>query len=75
MFLLVRKKEDDIWYAGISVIGTAGANILNGIRAGKYLTRRVSGPYHFLQHWKPILVFFLFSAAASIYTSLDTVVL
>lgn len=75
MFLLVRNRDDDTWYAGISVIGTAGANFFNVIRAKKYLTHRVSGTYHFLRHWKPILVFFLFSAAASIYTSLDTVML
>lgn len=75
MFLLVHEPADYIIYAGINVLGTVGSNILNFIRVRKYITLKLSRNLDFRQHLKPILIFFLFTVSATIYTSLDSVML
>ncbi len=75
MFLLVHEPEDYIIYAGINVLGTVGSNILNFIRIRKYVSLKFVKGYDLHQHLKPILVFFLFTVSATIYTSLDSVML
>lgn len=75
MFLFVKKKEDYVIYAGITVLGTVGSNILNLLRMKKYIYIHPLDKYRFFIHIKPILVFFMFSVATTIYTSMDTVML
>lgn len=75
MFLCVRDKEDYILFAGVNVVGTVGSNILNLIRIRKYIYLKRFSHYNIRRHLKPIIVFFLFSVATMIYTSLDTVML
>ncbi len=75
MFLFIHQREDYILYAGVNVVGTVGSNILNFIRIRKYIICKPVRPYDFRRHLKPIMVFFMFSVATTIYTSLDTVML
>ena len=75
MFLLVHKPDHYIIYAGINVVGTVGSNILNFIRIRKYVDIRFIDGVNIKKHLRPILVFFLFTVSATIYTSLDSVML
>jgi O-antigen/teichoic acid export membrane protein len=75
MFMFVHKESDYIIYGAISVVGNVGSNILNLIRLPKYIELKKPEEITLAMHIKPILVFFLFSIATKIYTSLDTVML
>ena len=75
MFLFVHDRGDYILYAGINVLGTVGSNLMNLIRARKYIYFKPMKAYHLSKHMKPIMVFFLFSVTVQIYTSMDTVML
>ena len=75
MFIFVRQQEDYIIYGAITVFATSGSNILNFIHLRKFIDLKPVGNYHFKRHLKPILYFFAASAATSVYTNLDTVML
>ena len=75
MLVLVRKKEDYITYAAITVFAAVGSNLLNALRARKYIDFEFKGNYNFQRHIKPIFILFAQSLAVSIYTNLDTVML
>ena len=75
MFAFVREPKDYIIYAGINVLGTVGSNILNFIRIRKYVSLSFVNNLDLRKHLKPILVFFLFTVSATIYTNLDSVML
>ena len=75
MFIFVKKSDDYIVYGGITVIGTYGSNILNVIRLPKYISLKKKYKYSIKKHLSPIFSLFLYSAATTIYTNLDTVML
>lgn len=75
MFLLVKGKEDYVIYGAVSLLANAGSNLLNLVKLRSYITVRPVGGYRFARHMKPIMVFFLMSVAATVYTNLDTVML
>lgn len=75
MFLFVKKSSDVVLYAGISVLGTAGSNILNIIRLKKYIYVKPMKGYNFRRHMGPAITFFLLSVSTVIYTNLDAVML
>lgn len=75
MFALVKKPEDYIVYGAITVIASVGSYVLNFCNLQKFVSLKKKGVYNFKQHMKPILVFFAMSAAISVYTNLDIVML
>lgn len=75
MFLLVHSKEDYVVYAGITVVASAGSNILNLTRLPKYIQLKPVGAYQVRRHIKPVLVLFAYVCATTIYTNLDSVML
>lgn len=75
MFLLVHSRDDYIIYAGISVMSSAGANILNFFNIRHYISLNPCRPYRINRHIKPILVFFALTIATTIYTNLDIAML
>lgn len=75
MFVFVHEPQDYVIYGAISVIGTVGSNVLNILRIRKYIYLKWMKGLNIYSHIKPILVFFIFSVATTIYTSLDTVML
>lgn len=75
MFWLVRQSGDYIVYGAISVLASAGSNVLNFINLKKFVTLKHEGTYNFRRHMKPIFIFFATSAATSVYTNLDTLML
>lgn len=75
IFMMVHQESDYRVYAATTVIASAGSNILNFFRLREYISFHKTGRYHFKRHLKPIFVLFAQSAAVSIYTNLDTVML
>ena len=75
MFLLVKNVDHYVTYAAISVFAGAGSNVLNFINLRKLISFKKTGKYEFKRHLKPIIVFFAMSAAISVYTNLDIVML
>jgi O-antigen/teichoic acid export membrane protein len=75
MFILVHQKSDYIVYGAITVLAAGGSNVLNFINLRKFIDFRPVGHYNFRRHLKPIFIFFATTAAISIYTNLDTVML
>ncbi len=75
IFLFVKKPEDYLVYAGISIIGTVGSNILNLIRIRKYISISFMGKYDLKKHLAPVFSFFLLTIAATVYNYLDTTML
>lgn len=75
MFLLVHKPEDYVIYAAISIVASAGSNIMNLTQLHRYIDLKPLGGYNIRRHLKPVLVFFAMTCAATIYTNLDSVML
>ena len=75
MFIFVRQQKDYIIYGAITVFATSGSNLLNFVNLRKFIDLKPVGNYRFKRHLKPILYFFAASAATSVYTNLDTVML
>lgn len=75
MFMLVKQPEDYVIYGGITVFASSASYIFNFIYATKFVSLKKAGSYDFRVHMKPILRFFAMSAATSVYTNLDVVML
>lgn len=75
MFMLVKQPEDYVVYGGITVFASSASYVFNFIYATKFVSLKKSAPYDFRVHMKPILRFFAMSAATSVYTNLDVVML
>ncbi len=77
LFLLVKTKEDILWYGAYTVLGVLGGNIFNFIRLRKYLHRDVINvrALHPLRHLKPALHVFALNVVISIYLQLNNVLL
>ena len=77
LFLLVKTKEDILWYGAYSVLGVLGGNIFNFIRLRKYLCWGMVS-FHTLcpmRHLKPALYVFALNVIISIYLQLNNVLL
>ena len=72
--LLVRKKEDYLFYALILVISNVGSNLLNLIRVKNYIKLDFTN-FSIVKHLKPIFMIFGMALASSIYTTMDTTML
>lgn len=77
LFLLVKTKEDILWYGAYTVFGVLGGNIFNFIRLRKYVNRKIIDIHnlHPLRHLKPAIHIFAFNVITSIYLQLNTVLL
>lgn len=75
MFAWVKHPKDYVIYGAITVFASAGSYVLNFINLHKYVSLKKAGAYNFRQHFRPIGVFFAMSAATSVYTNLDVVMI
>ena len=75
MFIFVRQPSDYIKYAGVIVLGSYGSNVLNTLRAHKFISFKPYSNYSFSRHIKPIFMLVMYSAASMIYANLDSVML
>lgn len=77
LFLLVKSKEDVLWYGAYSVLGVLGGNIFNFVRLRKYLHKDMIEfrALHPFSHLKPAIHIFAFNVIVSIYLQLNNVLL
>jgi O-antigen/teichoic acid export membrane protein len=75
IFLFIRKPEDYLLYAAITVFSNAGYGILNFLNLRKRLEPGMPKGLNLRQHLRSVLVFFAMAAAINIYANLDTVML
>ena len=75
LFLLVRKPEDYLIYAAITVLSAVGSNLLNFIHARSFVHIRLTTKTNWRYHLKPVLVIFAAAIAVTIYVSSDTTIL
>lgn len=75
LFLLVRKPEDYLIYAAITVLSAVGSNLLNFIHARSFVHIKLTTKTNWRYHLKPILVIFASAIAVTIYVSSDTTIL
>ena len=74
LFVFVRSQDDYLKYAAVSVVSSAGSNILNFFHARHFVDFRAKAQ-NLKKHLKPVFTLFAMSAAVSIYTVLDTTML
>ena len=75
LFALVRKPNDYLWYAGITVLANVGSNILNYFHARSFTSIKLTKNTNWKFHLKPILVIFASTIAITLYVSSDTTIL
>ena len=77
LFLLVHSKDDLMYYAIYTVVGSVGNNIFNFLRLRKYIKLKYIDFKELkpLRHLKPALHIFVLNLVISIYVNLDTVML
>lgn len=75
LFILVKKPNDYLWYATITIFASVGSNILNYAHAKKMCKIKLVSNTNFKKHIKPILIIFSASVAVTIYVSSDTTIL
>ena len=71
LFTCVKSEKDYFIYALILVIASAGSNVLNFLRAGKYVDLKLTFSRALLRHVKPMTFIFVMNVAVSIYLVMD----
>lgn len=73
LFLLVKRPEDFLWYAFITVVSSVGANLCNLFYMQKFVDfKQKIELKKIVTHIKPIMIFFGMSVVSSVYSMLDT---
>ena len=75
MFLFVKKPEDYIKYAVISVVASSGANIINIFYRRKFCKTRLTIHMNLRKHLPHIMLMFSMILSQTIYTNSDTTIL
>ncbi len=71
LFALVRRPEDYLVYAAITVLSGVGGNLFNWFRARRYATIRLVWGFDWRRHLLPMLVLFGNAIAVTIYVNID----
>ena len=74
-FLLVKKPNDYIVYASITLFSILSSNILNILQSRKFISFKLRNDLKFKHHLKPMWYLFASLLAVNVYTNLDTVML
>lgn len=72
MFLFVKDKNDYIIFAGIQVLASSGAFIINFIHAKQRVNIKVQIKPTLIKHLKPIIILFVNNIAVTLYVNSDT---
>lgn len=75
MFTFVRKSDDYLKYAMISVIASSGANVVNILYRRKFCKTRFVFKCNLKRHLPPILILFSLVLTQTIYTTSDITIL
>lgn len=71
LFTCVKSEDDYMIYALTLVISSVGSNVMNFIRARKYVTFRFQISAKLLAHLKPMCYIFLLDVASAVYLVMD----
>ena len=74
LFIFVRKPEDIVKYAAITVFASVGSNIMNFIHVKEFISfKNIKIRFSDIKkHLKPVMLLFCMAVTSSIYTILDT---
>lgn len=75
LFIFVRRPNDYLKYAAITVFSAVGSNILNFIHVRQYCHISIIKKFNWKVHIKPIIILFFASVASMIYVNSDITVL
>ena len=76
LFIFVRRPDDYVRYACLTVLASVGSNIFNLIHSRKYIQLRIcKNLKRVFSHFSACLVFFSSSIASSIYSNIDIMML
>lgn len=75
LFILVKKAQDYLIYAGITIFATVGSNILNFIKIRSKVKIRFIKKINLKKHIVPILILFAANVSSAIYMSCDNTIL
>ena len=77
LFIFVRTKDDLMYYAAYTVLGSVGNNVFNFFRLRKHINLKLINlkDLHPFKHLKPALHIFVLNLVVSIYINLDTIML
>ncbi len=71
LFTCVKSENDYMWYALSMVISSVGSNVMNFLRARKYVRFKIQFSKRLRQHLKPMFYIFLLDVASSVYLVMD----
>lgn len=71
VFLLIKNKNDYLWYGFLTIFVSSANYICNFINIHKYIRFQKYENYNFKKHLKPILILFASSIIISIYANFD----
>lgn len=75
LFIMVRDRQDYIYYGILVVFASYAPGIINFLHIRKYIFIKPLGNYHIKRHIKQVVVLFAVSCATMVYTNMDTVML
>lgn len=75
LFIFVRKPNDYVIYAAITVFASVGSNILNFFHARSFVTLRLTNHLNLKYHLKPILIIFASVIGVTLYASCNNTIL
>lgn len=75
LFMFVKRPNDYLIYAGITVIANVGSNIFNFFHAKSIISIKLIRQPRWNLHLKPIILIFASSVATTVYVSSDTTIL
>ena len=75
MFFLVKKADDVVLYAIVTLTASSGSYVLNFINARKYICIKRYDHYEIKKHLGPLIWLFAMSVSIELYTVLDTTML
>lgn len=75
MFIFVHQPDDYIKYAVISLVSSAGANVVNIWYRGRYCRVRFTRGIEWKRHFAPIIYLFVMILAQTIFNSVDSTML
>ena len=75
LFILVRRANDYLNYAAITVLSATGANVLNFVHARQYCHMHLVIHFNWKKHIIPILILFATSVTVMIYVNSDITLL
>ena len=71
LYVFVKSPEDYLIYAGVLITSSVGSNIMNFVRAHRYIRVRPIFNANFWKHLKPMSLIFVMNLATSVYLVMD----